>query len=103
MGFCRTRRLLPLAYRVVIPAANPIGDWEVMVNATTGEILRIRDQALTVDGTGKAFDPDPLTTAGVAYGTAGYVDGADANTPELAAQTFQRPLRDLTFLGGLWR
>jgi hypothetical protein len=96
-------RLLPLAYRVVIPAANPIGDWEVMVNATTGEILRIRDQALTVDGTGKSFDPDPLTTAQVAYGTAGYVDGADANTPELAAQTFQRPLRDLTFLGGLWR
>jgi hypothetical protein len=39
----------------------------------------------------------------VTYGIPGYVDGDDANTPELQAQTFQRPLPDLTFLGGLWR
>jgi zinc metalloprotease ZmpB len=95
-------RLLPLAYRVVIPAAQPIGDWEVMVNAGSGAILRIRDQSVRVDGTGLAFDPDPLTTAEVAYNTPGYTDGNDANTPQLAAETFVRPLRDLEFSGGLY-
>jgi zinc metalloprotease ZmpB len=96
-------RGFPLAYRVVIPAANPIGDWEVMVDAVSGAILRVRDQALSVDGTGLAFDPDPLTTAQAVYGTGGFVDNNDANSPDLQSQTFQRPLPDITFLGGLWR
>ena len=95
-------RLLPLAYRVVIPAADPIGDWEVMVHAGSGAILRVRDQSLRVDGTGLAFDPDPLTTAEVAYNAPGYTDGNDANTPQLAAETFQRTLRDLEFSAGLY-
>ncbi len=96
-------RVLPLVYRLVIPAANPLGDWEVMVDATSGRVLRVRDQAVSVDGTGKAFDPDPLTTAQVAYGSPGYVDGNDANTPELEAQTFPRTLRNIDFSGGLYR
>jgi hypothetical protein len=94
---------LPLAYRVVIPAAEPLGDWEVMVDASSGQVLRVRDQAVYVDGIGKAFDPDPLTTAEVSYGTPGYVDGNDANTPQLEAETFVRTLRDLTFEFGLYR
>ncbi len=95
--------LMALAYRLVIPAMNPLGDWEVMVDATNGQILRIRDQAVHADGNALCFDPDPLTTAHVAYNTAGYTDGNDANTPQLQAQTFPRTLRDITFSGGLYR
>ncbi len=96
-------RLHELAYRLVIPAMDPLGDWEVMVDATNGRILRVRDQAVYIDGNAVCFDPDPLTTAHVAYGTPGYVDGNDANTPELEAQTFPRTLRDISFSTGLYR
>lgn len=98
-----TGNLLALAYRVVIFANDPRGEWEIMVDATSGRILRQRDLTVFVDGSGKAFDPDPLTTAHVAYGTAGYVDGNDANTAQLQAQTFVRTLRDLTFSAGVYR
>ena len=39
-----------------------------------------------LDGRGLVFDPDPLTTSGAAYGTGGFVDGNDADTPDLLAQ-----------------
>lgn len=48
-----------------------------------------------VDGTGFVFDPDPLTTAGVKYG-APYVDGGDADIPELNAERIEVPLREIS-------
>lgn len=109
-----------LAWQVRVEAAEPRGDWEAIVDAKTGDILRVADRLLThtaqdptspdtppqphpmlfrVDGTGYIFDPDPLTTAGVSYGTAGYVDGGDANTPQLEAARTQVTLRDITQVG----
>jgi hypothetical protein len=82
----------------LVPFAAPHGDWHVLVDAVSGEILRSENMALDFDGTGYAFLPDPLSSAGVAYGTAGYVDGADADTPELIAEISAVTLRDLTFL-----
>jgi len=51
-------------------------------------------------GTGNVFDPDPLSSATVAYGTGGYTDNADANSADLTSQTFTVPLLDITFSGG---
>ena len=92
-----------LAWRVCLPIFSaPRGDWEVFVDAQNGSILRVTDRTQFTDGSGYSFDPDPLTTARVAYGTSGYVDGNDANTPQLEAQAFLRTLRDLSFYDGVY-
>lgn len=68
-------------------AAQP---FVVALETPRGSISTFRSSpfrpAALADGSGLAFDPDPLTTAGVAYGTGGFVDGNDADTPDLLAQ-----------------
>ncbi len=90
---------LALVVRVV-PSTFPIGDWEGFVDAHSGELLRLWDRSLYVDGTGNVFDPDPLSSAGVTYGTAGYVDGSDADTAELDAELSNMTLLDITDTAG---
>ena len=93
-----------LAYRVrAEPKVAPMGDWEVLVDAVSGEIFKAVDVALyaPVDGTGNVFDPDPLSTALATYGDPGYVDGADADTPELNAELVNMVLRDIDLTSGI--
>ncbi len=93
-----------LAYRVrAEPKASPAGDWEVLVDAISGEIFQAADVALyaPVDGTGNVFDPDPLSTALATYGDSGYVDGGDADTPELNAELINKVLPDIDLTGGM--
>lgn len=117
-----------LVWQVRVEAQEPRGDWEVMVDAQTGELVRVADRMLThsgdddpetplaiptvethplysrVDGTGFIFDPDPLTRAGVPYG-GGYVDGAfpgDRDTPQLEAARTAVTLRDITQNGSMY-
>jgi subtilisin-like proprotein convertase family protein len=90
-----------LAWQVrLVPSVAPTGDWEVLVDAGTGAIVRVEDHALYVNGSGKTFDPDPLGTAHATYGSPGYTDGADATTAQLDAARSTRTLLDLTDLGG---
>lgn len=116
-----------LAWKVRVEAEAPMGDWEAMVDAQTGAFLRVANrqlyhgdddeddervslaptaashmQMMRVDGTGFIFDPDPLTPNGADYGDPGYVDGNDANTPELEAARVAVTLRDITLDGGLY-
>ncbi len=93
-----------LAWRITVPVMDPLGDWEVFVDARSGDVLRLLDQALYVDGSGSAFDPDPLTTAQATYNVpaGSYVDNNDADHPSLTAQIFTRPLPELTYLSGLY-
>ena len=96
----RNRRVSRLAWEVrLIPVGQPNGDWEVLLDARTGRIFKVADRALYVDGSGNIFDPDPLSSAGAAYGDPGFTDGSDADTPELNAQLMTVPLRDITFDG----
>jgi hypothetical protein len=53
-----------------------------------------------VNGTGSTFDPDPLSTAGVAYAGA-YVDGSDATNASLQAQVRTRTLNSITLNAGV--
>ena len=107
-----------LAYQVRLEATAPLGYWEAIVDAKTGQLLRVADRNVyehgpetprptalpTVEtspyfmanGTAMIFDPDPLTRAGAVYG-GGYVDGNDADTPELTAARTAVTLRDITF------
>jgi hypothetical protein len=114
-----------LAWVVTLVPEAPLGDWEAVVDARTGDLLRVADRSVyhgdrggeepptalptvetsplfMADGTGFIFDPDPLTRAGVAYG-GGYVDGNDADTPQLTAARSAVTLRDITFTGTEYR
>jgi hypothetical protein len=86
----------------VVPADFPIGDWEVLVDAHSGEIFKVADRAFYVDGNGNVFDPDPLSSAGASYGDPGFVDGNDADTTQLTGQLQNLVLRDLTLNGGTY-
>jgi hypothetical protein len=55
----------PLAcWQVLIPADEPLGDWEVIVNAENGSIMQVDDQLRYLNGSGLVFDPDPITATG---------------------------------------
>lgn len=97
-----------LVWRVQLTTgyAEPRGDWESVVDAHTGELVRVADRSvyagneednddkepsyaptaashmamMRVDGTAMVFNPDPLTTAGANYG-GGYVETTGSVTP----------------------
>ncbi len=86
----------------IVPAEDMFGDWEILVDAVTGEILRAENKAVhaTTDGSGWVFDPDPLTHARATYQTGGqFGDNNDADTDSLTAHIVQRTLPDIEFDG----
>lgn len=106
-----------LAYRITLVAMDPMGEWEVFVDAKTGELLRVTDIAayhkhraepaevpfpMLVQGTGNVFNPDPLSSANATYGDAGFTDNNDNTTPQLIAQQISVTLQDITFSGGTY-
>lgn len=104
-----------LAHKItVVPAEDTFGDWEVLVDAHSGEIFRVQDKALYCDphprtrvptnGSGRVFDLDPLTRARAFYQAGGqFGDNNDQDTDSLVAQIVTRVLRDIDFSGGLYR
>jgi hypothetical protein len=107
-----------LVHRINIEMNELPGEWEALVDAKTGAVLKLEDishyrhakggdktrtpaasSQLLVNGTGNVFDPDPLTTATQPYGGS-YVDGSDANAAVLTAQLKSRNLLDITFSAG---
>lgn len=91
-----------LAWKVVVEPASPLGTWETLVDARSGEIFRVEDKSCygSANGTGTVFNPDPLSSAQAAYGATGFVDGNDADTTQLNAQRVTVPLRDIDNTGG---
>ena len=116
-----------LAYQSrLVPSVSPTGDWEVLTDAQTGALIRVQDRAIyhrrpgeddpkkatgrarqpvvvavPVDGTGFVFDPDPLASAQAQYGDPGFVDGDDADTPQMTAERVNVTLEDIDLTGGL--
>ena len=101
-----------LAYQVRVETSEPAGSWEVLVDAQSGQLFKVADEAyynlvfeenvlpsnqngLLVDGTGFIWDPDPLTSATATYGDTGFTDGNDATTPQLDAERVQVTLQDI--------
>jgi hypothetical protein len=84
----------------LVPAEHLIGDWEVLVDAMTGEIVKVADRAVysPTTGRGRVFDPDPLTRAGAFYQTGGqFGDNSDNDTDSLVAQIVWRDLADIEY------
>lgn len=94
-----------LVHRVTVPAQDPIGDWVVAIDAKSGEILRVHDQRVFDTGTGKVFNPDPITTTQ----DPSLVDNGDSNAliPDAAYDTLaltdlDPPIGGFYSLDGLW-
>ena len=125
----KNTKMTRLAHEVTILSDNPVGEWHVFVDAQTEEIFKVVDMAhyycghkkgahtsdchdekevsetgafRRATGTGMVFNPDPLSSNTVAYGTSGYVDGGDANTTALNNARFSVVLRDITLTGGTY-
>ncbi|MDK9700975.1 MAG: T9SS type A sorting domain-containing protein [bacterium] len=92
-----------LIYRVTLTPTTPNGEWEALIDASSGEVLRTQETSRYIDGSGYTFDPDPLTTGQATYGSTGYVDGNDADTQQLTAQRRLRVLREITLNSGTYR
>ena len=96
----------------IVPAEELFGEWEIMIDAQTGEIFRVKDKACysrpqsynpqMVDGSGYVFDPDPITHARTTYGSPGFLDNNDADSDSLTAHRELRTLYDITFEGGIY-
>ncbi len=92
-----------LAYRTIVVADNPNGEWEAFIDANTGEILSVENIATEINGTGLVFDCDPVTSAQSAYGTGSFIDNSDANSTALTDQLVSVTLQDITFSGGVYK
>ncbi len=96
----------------IVPSEQVFGDWEILVDASTGEIFRAEDKACYygnggnkpngINGSGKVFDPDPITHSGATYGTTGFIDNNDLDSDSLTAQLVTRDLLDITFNGSVY-
>jgi Zn-dependent metalloprotease len=108
-----------LVHRVIINSYDTPGDWEIMVDAHSGEVIRILDIAnyhkdkpkkknkekataeMKAAGTAYIFNPDPLSVAHVAYG-GNYVDNNDATNASLDAARSLVSLPDITLTNGTY-
>jgi hypothetical protein len=92
-----------LVWRVGLEAeAGPRGDWELLVDAATGQVLRAEDKAAYEDGTGTIWTPDPLSEDLATYGDPGYVDGNNADTQQLTDALVPVTLEGITNTGGTY-
>ncbi|MCB1555485.1 MAG: hypothetical protein KDJ14_16925 [Xanthomonadales bacterium] len=98
MIYAETAPTLVWNVRLVTGEA-PYRDLEVLVDAKTGAIVRAEDQMVHLDAPGRAFNPDPLSTAQTQYTVTGYGDNNDQDSPQLLAQIQSITLRDLTSNG----
>lgn len=95
-----------LAWRLRLQAARPAGDWEVLLDAVSGELLLLWDRAAWLHedehaATGTVFDPDPLSSSGTVYGQP-ITDNGDADYPEIAAEVQLKDLGSLRRERGLY-
>ncbi len=109
-----------LVYRVTTMSEFRMGNWETIVDATTGAVLSTQDIAIyhkkngehnptqptmattMATGTAMVFDPDPLTKTGSTYG-GNYADNGDATNADLDAARTAVTLFDIQFDGTNYR
>lgn len=102
-----------VSYKVnLIATERNYGDWEFIINAGTGEILRAEDKTcyhhpdgdkVKVEGSAWVFDPDPVTNASTVYGGTQFSDNNDADSDSLTAQLKTVVLNDISFDGTMYR
>ncbi len=106
-----------LSYRVTFSSLNPRGAWEIFIDAQTGNVFRIEDMRMSdkprirtspnsatgvINGKGNVFIPDPLTSADSVYGSVGFVDNNDSDSPQLTAQLKLVTLKQISSNGSVY-
>jgi Bacterial pre-peptidase C-terminal domain/Fungalysin metallopeptidase (M36) len=66
-----------LAWRVVVPSLRPLATWEVLVDARSAEVLRVRDLLRQATGSGRIFDMNPVQANGGIAGLPAATSDAD--------------------------
>jgi Zn-dependent metalloprotease len=99
-----------LVYKVGILTDNPRGDWEGFIDAITGEVVSVHDIAfydtprrartINATGSGLVWNPDPLTSAEMTYGSPGFKDSNDYDFSQLNAERITVTLKNLNFRDG---
>ncbi|TDA48792.1 peptidase [Burkholderia pyrrocinia] len=64
------------------------GDWEIVIDATTGEVVRAEDKLLSARGRALVFHPDPLSPTRRRYGETGLIDNNDTDSAQLGSAQF---------------
>jgi len=94
-----------LAYRVTMTNEDPLGDWEVFVDAHSGEILHVEDLFVMqrAQGAGYVYLSDPLSAARATYNSTGFADNSDSDSDSLRAYRSYVVLDSLTFESGVYK
>jgi fungalysin metallopeptidase (M36)/pre-peptidase/fungalysin/thermolysin propeptide/thrombospondin type 3 repeat protein len=97
-------KLRRLAWRVVLPASRPLGDFEVLVDARSGALVRLRNLIKEATTPALVFDPNPVVEQG---SRAGLLDNNNSDTGVPASLYRKVTLEDLNAqtagcLSGLW-
>lgn len=96
-----------LVYRVTITNDDPYGDWEIFLDAMTGQLLHATDMFVrhteSAQGSGYVYLSDPLSAARRMYNTPGFTDGDDADTDSLTQYRTLVVLDSLTYEDGLYK
>jgi fungalysin metallopeptidase (M36)/thrombospondin type 3 repeat protein/fungalysin/thermolysin propeptide len=95
-------KLRRLAWRVVLPASRPLGDFEVLVDARSGALVRLRNLAKQATTPALVFDPNPVVEQGSRTGLS---DNNNSDTGVPASLYRKVTLEDLASSGclvGAW-
>lgn len=88
-----------LAYLVDVPVEAPMGDWRAFVDAKSGVIFGLEDRMTYATGTGRVFDPDPMSKTGDST----LVDNNDADSAVPFATAYDiKTLQGITFSAGIY-
>ncbi len=83
------------AWRVTVPALQPLGDWTVLVDARNGENLSTCNHLKCASGHGRVFGPDPVRTSG----NTRLEDRQDADHADLTRELLDVTLHNLDSSG----
>lgn len=99
-----------LIWRTMVWTDSVPGEWEVILDANTGDLIRLMDLRLysrpdppsKADGEGLIWWYDPLTASGESYG-GDYADNNDRDNATLNSLLETVTLRDIEYRDGLYR
>ena len=99
-----------LAYRVAMVLEDPVGDWELLIDAGTGEELRREDRYVNhhdsstpVNGSGYVYLSTPIGAAHASYGAPGFLDNGNADSDSLTFYRTLVTLNAVTFEDGVYK
>jgi Zn-dependent metalloprotease len=70
----------------VSPKGEKASEWELLIDSSSGKILRAEDKLRRIEGKGMVYKPDPVTAAHHVYGDKGFVDNTDSPTSSNTSQ-----------------